>query len=192
MRDNKKNIWMLSIGIFLIIVSIISITIFLLKGQTTITGQNGSVISSESLVCESENQNYQFLSYDHAIRKTAKISALFNNNELSSISLLYALYYSDSELIETSRTINSAQLNVFYSKDGLPANSFSKSVSSSNATVIISLYADKANFNNKTSKYFMADNLGEKSSPEDFEKLYTEKGFTCRDNNNSTKETDEK
>lgn len=183
---------MLNIGIFLIIVSVILIIIFLLKGQTTVVGQNGSIINSESLVCESENQNYQFLSYDHAIRKTAKISALFNNNELSSISLLYTLYYSDSELIEASRTINSSQLNVFYSKDGLPANSFSKSVSSNNAVVTISLYADKTNFNNETSKYFMADKLDEKSNPEDFEKLYIEKGFTCRDNNNSTKETDEK
>lgn len=192
MRNNKKNIWMLGIGIFLIIVSIVTITMFLLKGQTAVTGQNGSIVSSESLVCESENQNYQFLSYDYATRKTTKISALFNNNELSSISLIYTLYYSDSELIETSRTVNSAQLNVFYSKDGLSANSFFKSVSSNDATVIISLYTDKTNFNNKTSKYFMADGLDKKSNPENFKKLYIEKGFACKDNNNLIKEMDEK
>lgn len=182
---------MLTIGIFLIIVSIILIAVFLLKGQTTVTGQNGSTINSESLICESENQNYQFLSYDRTTRKTAKISALFNNNELNSISLLYTLYYSDLELVETSKTVNSAQLNVFYSKDGLPANSFFKSVSSSNITVTISLYADKTNFDNKTSKYFMADGLDKISNYEDFKKLYTERGFTCKDSN-ITKETDEK
>lgn len=195
MTDNKKNrkaVWSTIFGIILVIISIISIILFLLHGQTTVTGQNSeTVISSESITCSGENIPYQFLSYDNATKKTAKVTTSFNNNKFNAISLSYTLYYNDTKSIESSKTINSAELNIFYGKDGLPSNSFSKSLYSDNEKVVISLYADTADFNDKTSKYFIADGLGKNSNPESFIKTYEAQGFKC-ENNNTTKEVNEK
>lgn len=178
---NNQRVWLVIIGIFLVLVSIVSIVLFLLNGQTTITSQNGGVIRTESLVCEGDNVPYRFLSYDNSNVKRAKITASFNDDKLDAISFSYSLYYSDLKLIETSKTINSAELNVFYGKDGLPANSFSKSLYSDSEKVMISLYADTNDFNDKTSKYFMADGLGKNSSFDSFVKVYTSQGFNCKE-----------
>lgn len=192
-KKNRKAVWLTIFGIILVIISIISIILFLLHGQTTVTGQNSeTVISSESITCSGENIPYQFLSYDNATKKTAKVTTSFNNNEFNAISLSYTLYYNDTKSIESSKTINSAELNIFYGKDGLPSNSFSKSFYSDNEKVVISLYADTADFNDKTSKYFIADGLGKNSSPESFIKTYEAQGFRCEKNNNTTKEVNEK
>ena len=179
-------------GILLIIISIILIAVFLLKGQTTVTGQNGSITTVKSLVCETDNPEYQFLSYDNSDKKNAKVSVLFNANGINSISLLFTLHYSDSKAVDSSRAINSANLYIFYGEDGLPANSFSKSLSSDNEKVTISLYASRDDFNSMTSKYFMADGLEENSDIEDFERSYTKQWFVCIKNNNLTKEENEK
>ena len=188
---NKQKVWLTIIGIFLILISIVSIICFLLSGQTTTTGQTGSIVSSNSLTCEGNNIPYQFLSYDNAKSKNAKITASFNDDKLNAISFSYTLYYGSPEQAEESKTINSAELNVFYGKDGLPANSFSKSLYADNEKTVISLYANTDDFNDRTSKYFIADGLGKNSSFDSFVKKYEEQGFICKQNNQG-KETDEK
>ena len=179
MVEQRKNNWLAIMGVILIIVSAISIIWFFLRGETTIVGQNGGIINRESFNCEAENAQYQFLGYDNATRKNAKVTAVFDDGKFSSISLLYTLYYNDKSRIENSKTVNSAELNVFYGKDGLPANSFSKSLYADDEKVTISLYANKNNFNSKTSKYFMADNLNEGSDYQSFIDVYVKGGFYC-------------
>lgn len=181
MNSNKNRVGLTIVGIILIIASVILFVFFFLRGQTTITGQNGEIITRESLTCEAKNPEYQFLSYDNTDNKIAKIIVLFDNHKFDSISFMYTLYYNDTESIRTSKTINSAQLNVFYGKDGLPANSFTKTFSSDDEKVTMSLYANADDFNSVTSKYFMADGLDDKSNLDIFVKKFNEQGFDCKD-----------
>lgn len=188
---NKKSVCFTIIGMVFVMVSVLLITLFLLNGHNTIIEQNGNIIvNGESITCSGENMPYQFLSYDNAVKKTVKITISFNNDKFNAASLFYALYYNDSKIAESSKIVNSNGLNVFYSKDGLPSNSFSKSLYSDNEKAVISLYADISDFSNKTSKYFMADGLGKDSSPSSFEKIYETQGFKC-EKNNTVKEINE-
>ena len=178
-EKNNKAMWLTIVGVFLVLVAIVSIVSFLLGGQTTTDNQSGNIISSESLTCKGIDVPYQFISYDNSKEKRVKITISFNDNELSAISFFYDLYYNDAQSIETSKTVNSAELNVFYGKDGLPANSFSKSLTGDGQKATIALYANATDFNDRTSKYFMADGLGMHSNSESFMKKYAEQGLNC-------------
>ena len=191
MESKSKKTWLITAGILLILISVISIILFLLNGQTVVTGQNGGITRSTSLTCEGDNIPYHFLSYDNAKSKNAKITASFNDDKLNAISFAYTLYYDDLKTIENSKTINSAELNIFYGKDGLPANSFSKSLYSDDEKVVISLYANASDFDNKASRYFIADGLDKNSNANAFLQTYKSQGVKC-ENNNITKEVNEK
>ena len=114
MESKNKKTWLVAVGILLILISVISIILFLLNGQTIVTGQNGGITKSASLTCEGSNISYRFLSYDDTKSKNAKITASFNDDRLNAISFAYTLYYDNPRTIESSKTIVTKVLSNFF------------------------------------------------------------------------------
>ena len=71
-KNNKMrnlNSWMIVLGMVLIFVAAILIFLFLVRGQTTITGGWPEPDKAQSLMCEADGIDYPFFSYDISTEK---------------------------------------------------------------------------------------------------------------------------
>ena len=187
-KNKDKRFILLIIGAILLILSTILIMCFALKGETIISDKHTENTKNDSLYCLNDEIAHTYANYDNSKKKTLIISVLFYNNKLKTISLIYNLYYDDSELITSSEANNHAAMNKSFSKTGVEANTLSPNYSKQKDKVTITLFTEAKDFDNKLAKYYMADSLTRDSTLENFLRNYEQQGFIC----NTNKESNEK
>ena len=183
-KNDKKLIdWMSLIGGILVGAAIVLLIWFLLRGETRVEGEYAQVEKTESLSCEINGLVYPFFDYDNSISKTMSTNVIFEDNLLSSISLTYTLYYSDSNAITDSENLNHAAMNINFGKDKLGADVLGLKFSFFPEGLQFSLYSNKDDINSVTTKYFMLDDVKNNYSMSNVLQNYESKGFVCKNNN---------
>ena len=176
-----------AIGMFLVIVAVVLLLAFFLRGQTTVSGENPDVKSTISLNCVSDDYKYDFFPYDNSDNKNLKIDIIFENEKVSSASLVYMLYYQDVESITESDAENHASMNINFSKDGLEADALNANFSKLSDGLKMSLYANIEDINDVTSKYFLLDYFDKGYTIKNIQRIYESKGLICKSNHKGGK-----
>ena len=164
--------------------------IFALKGKTTITGEFEGNKKLETLVCQADGRDYPVFNFDNSSSKSLKINAVFNNDELESISLYYKLNYANEELARKSESVNHAAMNLSFYDDEMKTDDLNAKYSFVDNSFQMSIYAKKDELNEKSLRYFMLYNIYEVKSltKEKMAKIYNEAGLNCEIKDNKTKE----
>lgn len=189
-NKTKKHIGsevFVAIGMFLVIVAVVLLLAFFLRGQTTVSGENPDVKSTISLNCVSDDYKYDFFPYDNSDNKNLKIDIIFENEKVSSASLVYMLYYQDVESITESDAENHASMNINFSKDGLEADALNANFSKLSDGLKMSLYANIEDINDVTSKYFLLDYFDKGYTIKNIQRIYESKGLICKSNHKGGK-----
>ncbi len=186
-KKKSKTNWPATIGTTLILTAIVLFLCFFLQGETKITDNGGTTTVTKSLSCEIEGVQYPFFDYDNSTKKTTKINATFDNDELNTISLVHELYYNSSDEVTRSEAENHAALNLKTQDEGLgpdyPGANYAK-LSNPNR-LKLSLYIQGKKLNYGTVKYFELDWVESGTyNLSTVEKIYTEKGFKCEAKDN--------
>ena len=169
-----------------VLAACVAIVIMLTRGETKTSGNNPANVTGQSLVCESDSIRYPITEYDNSQTKDFKIIANFYDDELSSISLTYALYYNNTEQINASEAFNHADMNISFSKDGLSADAFNAHYSKMEDSMKMTLYATKNDLTVVAAKYFMINAHNKEDLPDkpsEFQKNYETRGLICEINN---------
>lgn len=181
-RLNKKSIFAL-IAFILVLVFVVILIIFLLRGQTTVSGEYPEDVKDRSLVCRVEYLSYPIFTYDGSDKKDLEVSIIFGQSSARSISLKYNLYYSDAEKIKASEAINHAAMNKSFGADSLHADALGISYARLSDRMSTSLYSQFGKVDSVSAKYFMIDRYEDYSIPSSLEELkanYERKGFSCQ------------
>lgn len=189
-NKTKKHIGsevFVAIGMFLVIVAVVLLLAFFLRGQTTVSGENPDVKSTISLNCVSDDYKYDFFPYDNSDNKNLKIDIIFENEKVSSASLVYMLYYQNAENITESDAENHASMNINFSKDGLEADALNANFSKLSDGLKMSLYANIEDINDVTSKYFLLDYFDKGYTIKNIQRVYESKGLVCKSNHKGGK-----
>lgn len=189
-KKTKKRIGsevFVAAGMFLVIVAVVLLLAFFLRGQTTVSGENPDVKSTISLNCVSNDYKYDFFPYDNSDNKNLKIDIIFENEKVSSASLVYMLYYQDVESITESDAENHASMNINFSKDGLEADALNANFSKLSDGLKMSLYANIEDINDVTSKYFLLDYFDNGYTIKNIQRVYESKGLICKSNHKGGK-----
>jgi hypothetical protein len=162
--------------------AIVAFVLFLLNGQTIITGEYEGQKIVETLVCESKVTAYPIFKYDNASSKDLKINAAFDNDKIETISLIYRLNYTDKEEINFSEARNHSAMNQSFNSDGLQADALSAKYGVLNDGLQLSIYAKGEDINSKTLKYFMANSITNMKdlTKEKLAKIYNAVGLDCK------------
>lgn len=177
------------VGVILGVVIIVIIILILMKGTTTESGGYPSPESTKSLACNSETFVYPFYNYDHSSKKDTTITATFENDHLSRISLTYTLYYPTKDQITTSEAENHAAMNISFSNVGLGPDSYGANyrqlLSDSSAMAMAMTMTTLAdNIRDVGAKYFMLNEIENKDyTLNDVRTTYRNAGFRCEVNN---------
>lgn len=166
-----------------VVVFIIGTTVFLLQnalnGKTKSYGNHPDNLQLETIRCVSDDYNYPFFTYDNTIRHDTEINVVFNNEAISSISLVYKLYYENINFAQTSNAFNHAAMNKEFSKEGLQADALNANYNVSDDVMRMSIYANKNTYNDQSKKYFLIN--GDPKDKTEYIDNYTQIGFTCKD-----------
>ena len=183
LENTKKAHWsktaLVAVSFILIVVAVVSLLLFLMHGETTVTGAYEGTEVQENLVCESKITAYPLFSYDHSSSKTLSVNAIFKAHKLTSISLLYKLNYNSQEEIEKSEAVNHGALNLLSQGEGLGPDAFAAKYSKLKDGMQLSLYASGSDINEKALKYFMLSDLTTPYTQEKVAKVYAGQGLNC-------------
>ncbi|MBQ3348646.1 hypothetical protein IJG90_03990 [Candidatus Saccharibacteria bacterium] len=173
--------WPLVAGILLFVVAGVLIIWFFLHGETTVTGGFPEPESSESISCEVTGKVNDIFNIDDTSKVTTRVTATFLESKLSSISLVYSLYYNDSTAIGASESKNHAAINLATQSEGLGSDIFNLHFNKLTDRLEIRLYTEADNINNKNSKYLMMNGLSDDGAYTKtlIEKIYESQGFKC-------------
>lgn len=181
MSKNKASILIIS-GVVLIVIAIVLILNFFMRGETTVSGNFPDPEVSESISCELNSADDTILDLTDVTRASTKVNAVFVKKQLSSISLTYSLYYNSEEKINTSEAKNHANFNLSSQENGLGANIFNLHFTKLKDRLEIRMYAESKDITDKSSEYLLLRNTSNLSQSA-VEKNYTDKGFKCKSSN---------
>lgn len=178
-----------TIGVILAILGIVVCVValaILMKGETKTSGQNPTNIEGSTLTCRSESINYPIVTYDNSTSKNLKITANSYGDKVGAISLIYELFYNDTQKITASEAHNHAAMNISFGKDGLSADAFSANYSKMENSMKMSLYANTDSIKPISAKYFMINIDETENLPntiQEYQANYEKQGFVCTLNN---------
>lgn len=181
-KKKSKTNWPATIGITLVLmVAAIAVCVTLsMQGKTKVTDNTAGPETSEALTCEVEGVVYPFFKYDESEKKTTKINAIFQDGVMSTISLIYSLYYNNSEQIVKSEAENHAALNLKMQNEGLGPDAFDANYAKLKDRLKLSLYAEAKKLNINTVKYFELDWVESgKYNMATVQANYEDRGFKC-------------
>ena len=113
-----------------------------------------------------------------------KITATFNDGEMSSIALTYKLNYDTAEEIKKSESSNHGALNTLSQDEGLGPDAYEATYSKLKDGLQLSLYATGSEIDSRALKYFMLDSLTSTSySQEKVAQAYASQGLKCEISN---------
>ncbi|MBQ3348592.1 hypothetical protein IJG90_03700 [Candidatus Saccharibacteria bacterium] len=178
-----SSAWLNWLGMGLILVAIILIIWFFLRGQTITSGGHPDPVSNDTLNCKNVGMLYPYFSYDESEDKKIEVNIIFSDNVINSISLMADLKYNNEAKVKQSSDINQIALSKSLNNAGLDESSLSAKYSNTGDGFRMSIYATSEKLTTVTKKFFLiSDNS---KSVEAYEKSYTDQGFTCvlKDNN---------
>lgn len=181
MSDGKKKKTSVyaTIALVLIVVAVILTMLFSLNGETVYTSSDGDAEVVYSLACESDKVVYPFSAKDGAERRNLKIKAIFENDKLRTISLVYKVYSDDDSEIQRIGVDNRVVVNQFFAEDNLPADALGVTFSSLNDSAQISFYANANEVNSSSARYFLLDGMNGAYKRNAVARRYNEKGLDC-------------
>ena len=150
-----------------------------------ILSQNHSYVSKEpevmtvkSLTCTSDSYLYPLFLYDESDKKDFKIIVSFAGDEIRTISLQEKLYYGDKSKIIASESVNHAEMNNSFGRDGLQADALGASYSEMDDGLRFGLYENYNKLDEKSIKYFLLDEK-KQFDYNGIKKAYEELGLEC-------------
>ena len=156
-NDTTRKITYAIIGVLFIVVAVVLVILFLLNGSTTISDTTKTDIVTSSLSCEASDVDYPIFSYNESDKKDLKINMVFGEKKLDTLSLIYRMYFSDENKIESSEATNRASMNESFNKDGMSPDSFGATYAVLNDSFQMTLNAEKRQIDGLSSKYFLLD-----------------------------------
>ena len=179
----KKSNLLTVLSFSLCIFAVLVFFVFMMQGKTTTSGGYPENTKDGSIICNNNGLDYPFFRYDESIKKDTEITALFNDENLKSISLRYTLSYSNESLATTSEAQNHAAMNINFGNNQLEADAFSARYSKNGNKMIMNLYASQSDLKTTNgNRYFLLDNLSIDSSIEQYKDYYEKQGFICKIN----------
>lgn len=173
--DSVKTFCIIS----LFTVVIVCVLLYLTEDHVVVNDNHPESQKNVSLRCSANNLDYPFFRYDESISKTTDIDVIFHDSIVGSISIKHTLYYDSIEESIGSEAQNHASMGIHFAEDGLGTDPFSAHYSKQENGMSMTLYAKGIELNSVSIKYFLADSLEAKSSPEDFLNKYKLQGFAC-------------
>ena len=180
-NENTRKVAYAIAGVLFVVIAIVLVILFLLNGSVTKGDSSRTDIETESLSCESGDVEYPFFSFDESNKKSLKINMIFGEKRLDSLSLVYRLYYDDSDKISGSVAVNHADMNKSFNEDGLPVDVFGATYATLDDSMQMTLNASRKQINGATAKYFLLDEVTNYSK-DNLKEHYESKGFKCKDN----------
>ena len=177
----KSGGWSMLVSVILILVAIIAFLLLLLNGETIVTGEFDGNKIVETLICESDKVVYTFFPFDESDSKYLKINAVFEDEKLDTISLMYKLNYGDEESLSFSEARNRAEMNKKFNNDEMKPDSLSAKYGIMSDGMQFSIYAKGDEISGKTLKYFMLNNIYDinRLDKEKMAKYYNNAGLDC-------------
>lgn len=142
------------------------------------TGNVTETVMIKSMTCTSDDLNYPFFVFDDSNKKSMKVVATFNGDNMRSIALSHLLYYGDEDLVRQSETENHANMNISFAKDGMRADALGANYAKLTDALEFSLYALYDDVTDVAEKFFLLDGVGGHSYDE-LKRAYESLGMTC-------------
>ena len=183
--DSKNDYRIRNLVLFsLLIVVIVAVILWLLRGKTTTSGQFPENVKTESLTCVSTKLVPEKLNGATSSDREVKISAIFRGaDDLKSISLVYTLNYASPDEAYGYEAKSHAEFNKALAASGYSVSKFSNKFSRYDNKLIISLSANNNEIDQISASYFML-NIGEKGelakTITDYMQNYEMQGFACK------------
>ena len=181
MKNNNRSNRGMSYGVLgaaLVVISLVSILLFLMNGNKTIISDAGDMAVVDSMSCENQEILYPFFKYDHANTKSIKINMIFSDKKLDKITLTSRLYYNSEERIKQSSDENHAAMNLSFNANGMGADSFNALFSNLKDAMQMTLYAHAKDLKTTNDKFFLIESAGGYTM-ELLEENYNRQGFNC-------------
>jgi len=156
----------------------LAVLIFLMRGETTVTGSYPDDVKDRTLTCEKSGLDYPFFSYPADNGEHTKVNVIFHVETLRTISLVQTLYYSNADSPRGSEAHNHAAMNTVFGKNGLSSDALGAKYARFDDKMTMSLFASADEFNSATAKFFLlSDSIP--TSSDGFKKAYENLGFSC-------------
>lgn len=183
-KQNAGNPIILKLtGIALIIIAIILVIMFLMKGSSIVVDNGISNMKSTALVCTSTIAKYPFFTYDDADSREMNVKVLFSGDEPKSISLDYTLFYGDQSLAAASEAHNHAAMNISYATNGLGPDALNIIYTVLNDRMRTNLFINASDINDASAKYFLINSESVRGLPKtltDYQQNYAGQGLNCK------------
>lgn len=175
-KKSKKNWWLLVLAVGIVII-VIFIIWLLMKGDVKTTGEYPNDISPQSLECVKKDVAYSFFHRDNPSSAEVKITAIFANSKLDSISLTHRTAYSDADTAKKMSDSHEGSMNISLQEKGIYPYALGATYSQDKNVAQMLLYTKAGELNETTIKYFMLDNVPENLTG--YKRGYLAQGFTC-------------
>ena len=181
-KNSRVGIWLSVAFVILAILVIVGILLFpTFNGSTVITG--GDIEEkTESITCKANNLSYPFFTYDNSEKSELKIHAVFRNDNLNSISLVYSLTYVTEDEAKTSELKNHIDFEVAIQDEGLTYASLNSDHKIMDNVYQLTLYNSGDTINRKTAKYYLLNSRNDGFTKENVEKMIMGSGLDCVNN----------
>lgn len=177
-KGQRSYVNMIVFSIIFLVTAIVLFIIFFLKGEITVSGNWPEKEKTVSTTCVSEILSYPFFEMNEANSRDMNIKVVASGDKITTIGLVYKLYYSDDTTKMQSRDRNHYAMNMAFNSDDMEADSLGAHYSLLADNFKFSLFADGQNINDTTAKYFMLDKI-EDEKYTDVVDVYKTKGFKC-------------
>lgn len=182
-QKNQKDHRIVKLIIFFVTILIIILAIiWLFRSKNTISGRYPESISSESLECVSNDNNYEKLGAFNIEPEEAelKLSLTFRDDrELSSISLKNTLTFSSESEAASAEAYAHAAFNTGLTQKGLSSEEFSNKFTVMDNRLMVTIHSVTSDINEYFRDYFLIPNEESPKTLQDFRNTYSAQGFRC-------------
>ena len=179
MKSRKKTDWLATAGISLMLTAVALMLWYFVHGETTVSGSNPSDETSVSLSCSTESKPYEYFVRDGSLSKKITVQAMFDDDTVKSISLVYKLNYDNLEDARASESTNHAGFNITLNKAGVSDKIVNPNYSYDESGLRFSLYVDASNYNTSTVRLFMIHGGDATKDMAAIKRNYENQGFEC-------------
>lgn len=171
----KKKYLNLAACVF-VLIALVLILLFLLKGETSTTGQYPENDKSETLACTIEELKYPFLTDGSIVGENATVKMIFTDDNVDAVSFVLRVIYSSNSAAHVGSARLHADMNTSFGSTLGPDALGARYTVDGNVSQL-SLYGKKTDINSNSRKYLLINN--EIFTKQEFAKNYVDQGFKC-------------